>query len=399
MRVGSDGELRLFLQGAVADAMQEVAHMDADYLLAENEDVLIAAIVSKFMPEPVTVVWDNPSRSAVRETAMQIRDVFDQRTLTVPASCVVISYPIEGTSRLLYYQATRSYMRPFDAEVNGASLDVEVVARELTAEAVNTRTRDIREHVGNMAEWANSDLRSECQRLEEGLRGTIAARKRRLLADRQLEGALGIPVKRRGSTPPTVPAVRRAISIANRAQQKTFVPEPVLDEAHYQEVLRQVETWATGLERVPSTAAKLDEEELRDHLLISLNLHWEGRAGAELFNGAGKTDILIREGDRNVFIAECKFWRGPKSATAALTQLLSYLVWRDSKAALIVFVTTKDPAATIARLHSTTEADDRFMLRKPGGRPERRCDYIVRADDEGRTVSVAVMPVVIRSTE
>ncbi len=29
----------------------------------------------------------------------------------------------------------------------------------------------------------------------------------------------------------------------------------------------------------------------------------------ETFNMSGKTDILLREGERNVFIAECKFWK------------------------------------------------------------------------------------------
>jgi hypothetical protein len=246
-----------------------------------------------------------------------------------------------------------------------------------------------------MAEWANDDLRAERTQLEPGLRGTIVARKKRLLDDRQLEAALGIPMKQRDITPPAVPATRRTIAIATRAQQRTFVPEPVLEDAQYRDVLRQVEAWARGLERVPRTASKFDEEELRDNLLIALNLNWEGRAGGELFNGAGKTDILIREGDRNVFIAECKFWRGSKSATDALSQLLGYLVWRDSKAALIVFITTKDPAATIASLHATIEADDRCVLTYPGGTPETRIDYRVRADDEGRTVALAVMPVIV----
>jgi len=33
----------------------------------------------------------------------------------------------------------------------------------------------------------------------------------------------------------------------------------------------------------------------------------QGKATGETFNRARKTDILLREGDRNVFIAECKF--------------------------------------------------------------------------------------------
>jgi hypothetical protein len=52
---------------------------------------------------------------------------------------------------------------------------------------------------------------------------------------------------------------------------------------------------------------------------------------------AGKTDILLREGDRNVFIAERKFWKGPKAFAEAIDHLLSYATWRDSKAVILVF--------------------------------------------------------------
>lgn len=41
----------------------------------------------------------------------------------------------------------------------------------------------------------------------------------------------------------------------------------------------------------------------------------------ETFNSSGKTDILIRVENRNIFIAECKFWRGPKSFGEAIEQL------------------------------------------------------------------------------
>jgi hypothetical protein len=34
-----------------------VARLDADYLLADNEDLLVAGIVSKFMPDPVLARW------------------------------------------------------------------------------------------------------------------------------------------------------------------------------------------------------------------------------------------------------------------------------------------------------------------------------------------------------
>jgi hypothetical protein len=66
------------------------------------------------------------------------------------------------------------------------------------------------------------------------------------------------------------------------------------------------------MERSPSAFHHMDEEALRTHFLVQLNGHYEGQATGETFNYEGKTDILVRSGDRNIFIAECKFWGGPK---------------------------------------------------------------------------------------
>ena len=62
------------------------------------------------------------------------------------------------------------------------------------------------------------------------------------------------------------------------------------------------------MERSPTAFERLEEEHLRDFYLVVLNGHYEGRATGETFNAAGNTYILIRENNRNVFIAECKYW-------------------------------------------------------------------------------------------
>lgn len=56
----------------------------------------------------------------------------------------------------------------------------------------------------------------------------------------------------------------------------------------------------------------------------------------------GKSDILIRDGDRSVFVAECKIWRGSKSLSNAIDQLLGYATWRDTKTAILVFNRNKE---------------------------------------------------------
>src|ERR1700687_6211362 len=48
------------------------------------------------------------------------------------------------------------------------------------------------------------------------------------------------------------------------------------------------------------------------------------RTSPSPLNGDGKTNILIRSEDKNVFIAECKFYNGPASASRTIDQLFRY---------------------------------------------------------------------------
>ena len=86
----------------------------------------------------------------------------------------------------------------------------------------------------------------------------------------------------------------------------------------YEAVLSVLANSRNALERTPSMTATLTEEKIRDLLLVNLNAQFEGAAAGEVFNGSGKTDILIRERDRNIFVAECKIWKGPKTVTDGL---------------------------------------------------------------------------------
>jgi hypothetical protein len=262
---------------------------------------------------------------------------------------------------------------------------------------IRSQIERVRQDIERRVGWANADVAAFRSTAEQAIRGAYSSRKERILKDRAVEDALGIPVRTMAAPRQPVAAHRKQVTLQTRWAQSGFVPEPVLEEAIYQDVLQVVSSWATTLERTPKTADKLDEEELRDLLLGTLNGYWRGAAGGELFNGSGKTDILIREGDRNAFIAECKIWRGPKGVADALDQLLSYLVWRDSKAALVMFIKTADPAAMIEKLHTAVEAHERHVLTKDATDPSSRVDSILTADAEGRRVSLAVIPVVIRS--
>jgi hypothetical protein len=391
-------ELRTHLLERQARARQELKGLEPDYVLSENEDVLIAGLLDKHLPDPVSVDWGAATRSPISETLVQQYDYFNHgASKAVSGSSLTITVPVSGDGELLNFQASTFNLSgpPDGARIGKSQIEITISEHRLSAELIQGRFEGLRGQIDQKAAWANNDVDQARAEADRVLRADLERRKQRLLHDRALESALNIPVQVSGAPRQPVPARRRTVTLEHRRQQAAFTPEPTLDQAIYEDILTQVEAWATNLERTPGTLAKLSEEELRDLLLGTLNGYWQGAAGGELFNGNGKTDILVRHDNRNVFIGECKIWRGPQAAAEALDQLLGYLVWRDSKAALVMFIKNRTPAETIRRLHQAVAAHPNWRLTKANGDPARRVDYVVAADDEGRRISLAVLPVVL----
>ena len=122
---------------------------------------------------------------------------------------------------------------------------------------------------------------------------------------------------------------------------------------------------AKVMESVPHDFETLGEEAIRSHFLVQLNGHYEGLAKGEVFNAAGKTDILIPWKGKNLFIAECKIYKGPEVVTAALDQLLGYLGWRDTKSALLLFSRNKDFTNVLHSVKETARNHTHFLVELP----------------------------------
>ena len=145
------------------------------------------------------------------------------------------------------------------------------------------------------------------------------------------------------------------------------------------------------LERSPKAFYNLDEEGLRTHFLVQLNGHYEGQATGETFNFHGKTDILVRSGDRNIFIAECKFWGGPAKLTDTIEQLLGYLSWRVSKTAILVFNRNRNFSNVLAAIPQTVMAHPNSRL-DDGKRGETGFRYRFRhKDDPAKLLHLTVL--------
>lgn len=178
----------------------------------------------------------------------------------------------------------------------------------------------------------NTELRQFIQR-------SISQRRDRALRAKGIAYKLGIPLRRNPDAPPIEPVrmERRFITPLPSPPGRPFEPEPGIENEQYEHILNVTRHGLRTFEETPQTCSKLNEEDLRNLLLANLNSHYEGDASGETFRNKGRTDIRIGARDRTAFVAECKVWRGPSGFRSTIGQLLSYLTWRDSKAAVIVF--------------------------------------------------------------
>jgi hypothetical protein len=264
---------------------------------------------------------------------------------------------------------------PDDAvDPNRLKAEIERAIRSLM-EAVQNLHRDTDNHNRSAPEAVRSAIHHKRQ-LAQSVTGAVAT--------------LGIPIKRRDQPLTfTVPTKRRASPVRRpRIPAEPYRPEPVLEEAEYQHILKVMHSMALVIERNPAAFASLDEEAIRTHFLLQLNGHYEGGATGETFNASGKTDILIRVENRNIFIAECKFWRGPKTFNEAVDQLLGYLSWRDTKCALLIFNRTRDSGAIRQKMHEAMEgrAEHRRTISYD---PDGDARYIfTKESDPGREIII-----------
>lgn len=176
--------------------------------------------------------------------------------------------------------------------------------------------------------------------LEGQVRQQLRERKSKLLANAQMAEAIGLPIKRRAGVPTTyaVPVQKRHSKVERPpVSTEKFRPEPVLPLEEYENILGIIRGMVRVMELSPRAFDQMGEEDLRTHFLVQLNAQYEGTATGETFNFQGKTDILIKSEGKNVFIAECKYWRGEKEFLQAIDQLLSYLSRRDTKTAVLLF--------------------------------------------------------------
>jgi hypothetical protein len=306
--------------------LSEIETYNRAYILNADIEQVVEYLRGKYRFEPPIIAFD---KKQIVNEGQSGHGVY-----------VTLSIPFSGSREVLAIRPTTAQGGCPDANIGQNEFQITYNGAEarLIRAQIDHSTRAIEFNL----KMAVNDLANFDSELSNTARRAFEEKRRRFQTDISIVDSLGIVRVQREAAPPTYPApeLRRQPPIATPTPDKPS--EPTVDPAEYEYILGIISSMAKVMERSPRAFAHMEEEFLRDFFLVHLNGHYKGQATGETFNAGGKTDILVRARDANIFIAECKFWSGKKEYLSAIDQLLGYVTWRDTKTAIIIFNRNKN---------------------------------------------------------
>lgn len=360
--------LRDFLLERMDSAINEINAKDSNYILNVSISDYAKYLYEEY--KLTTPVLHEDKISVVsRETQIissshsRYRDIRDPyNSGYVNGTIITLIIPFDGDAELFKHRPSTYYADPPTGVINNQELLITVEVIDKPAEYVKTELDKQRSVISEYLGWVEKEVKVYNQKLAQNINSQITTRRDKQLKDSNLVASLGYPLKETSGVPKTytVPVERKKIIPQPVASTESFVPEPTLDMENYNHILNVVNNMALVMERSPQAFKSMGEENIRQHFLVQLNGHYEGQATGETFNYEGKTDILIRENGKNIFIAECKFWKGAKVITETIDQLLGYLSWRDTKTAIFLFNKNKELSSVLSQIPALVKNHPKF---------------------------------------
>jgi hypothetical protein len=367
VRIFAEHRLSDFLTHRQGIIRQKICARDEQYILNVNEAQFVQYLVDRYRLEALQINFDNVS---VSEQKRFIRaddhPVGFSFAFSNGIDRLVFTFhiPVSGTLELLQCRPTTHVMWSEEVPVLAGELQYEIICFWQDEDKIKRRLEEFKRPVLRQLENVNAEVEQYNVGLKKFVGDALTQRREELLKKNSFVASLGVPLKSSQNVPTTfsVPlnTPKKIQATAPKVTTQPFSPEPTMEKQAYTEILQTIHDVGKQFERMPSTYTGKDEESLRDHILLMLEPRFEGSATGETFNKTGKTDILLRHEGNNIFVGECKFWSGKKGFLATIDQILGYLTWRDSKAAVIMFVRNREIVPVLKTIEEETPSHSCF---------------------------------------
>ncbi len=358
-------DIQQYFLGNDQRILSRISQESEDYILNVNEEDFIGYLADDFSIDLPTIDFESFEVSTYEKMIPAEYFPFNFNVYPgkkYPRSVYVYSMPYSGNVDLIHYIPNPRLLWTMPLEIRGNRIcfEIQIFSDEpdqIKAEAQNNINK-LNEQLGHLTK----NVQDYNSKLKANAGGIFKAIKQKILNKNKTLAALG-GVKTNSTKSYTVPIphIIKKITV-NKPAIRSGVQEYSIDQSTYDEILHAINIMGKSFERYPSTYLNKDEEALRDQILVHLEPRIKDSSiTGETFNKSGKTDILIRYQDSNIFVAECKFWEGSKAYLEGITQLLGYLTWRDSKTALILFVRNKEFSSVLKSIEETTPKHDCYI--------------------------------------
>lgn len=356
MRPFEQYELRTVLQAQLAKIQARIDKFTDDEIMANDLRILTHNVCEEFRIDPLELHQEDTERRVIKNGKIQkwfdpVRYFTPERRgvyREVDGVTLTFVFPFSGTSWLFECRASHFYMSRYPEMTLGygeVSMQyryaIEDTKEDGWKERVFKRLEDDINMLRQGIDLVNADVAEYNLGFARNVQSWLEVRRSKIETYYNVAKMFDISVKKNEYGSRIISPVKRNIyPIAHQygTQERIYCIEAV----NYEEILAILKNTGATMERTPNSYRSMGEEDLRNVLLASLNSSFNGIATGEAFRNNGKTDICIEAENRAAFVAECKMWTGEKEVAAAISQLDSYLTWRDCKIALIYFVRRKD---------------------------------------------------------
>ena len=387
----SGADVQVAFKNVQGNAETEIANYSDDYVLGHSIEDLTEGVYDKYAVKTLVLDLDAKGIDWVDGYVpeyMTPNPNYDQQP-GVKGRIYSLRVPYTGEEYLFHYMPMPPPPNPAHASVSNTEVVFTAGGAWHTSDSIN------KQFDANIATLEDGVARVEknVTPFNAALRNVIIARLAHRIETakktRETTQGLKYPLRRRDNAPETfrLPEKPKQLTPKPVKVDKSYV----LDEADYQNILKICESMSLVMERSPSVFIEAGEEHIRVHYLVQLNGQYQGEATGETFNHVGDTDILIRHENKNVFVAECKFWGGYEAMKKTADQLLGYTTWRDTRTALIIFNRNLDFTNVISEAQRAMK-DHQHYKSGPAEESETRLRYIFsHPEDKQRDIIVTLL--------
>jgi hypothetical protein len=359
MKAFCEIEGSVFINERLDKIRHEISIAGKDYLLKVNEKEYKDYLQNKYSLEQLVI--DKTSEEITDPIKERSNDYYEREAYTF-----TISYSFSGSRELFSVRPGRWQMMSNEIHIDQfhpkVSFRITLDKKDpnefvgLKRQAFERSFYNIDNINADVAEWNNM--------IQREIEKYFTSQREKHLEENNFFTAINLKMNDNGGRVFSVPAVKKVVVPQPKVDKgKEFSSEPTLALTVYNDILQLLYDSGKNIEKKPSLYKGKREEDLRDQFIFLLETRYDGHTvTGEAFNRVGKTDILIKSATDggNLFVAECKFWHGIQEFYNAISQLLNYLTWRDSKAALIIFVKNKEFSNVLKTIKSEINKHPQF---------------------------------------